>query len=176
MSISTGSGDDGKTSLWSGERVYKDDIRVEAYGTIDELSSHIAEAFHFCKSEDVRELLLELQRALFKVAGQLASKSKTYTKPVSERDVQWLTDRIHYFEDKLNLTGFVILGMTIQSAKLDVCRTVTRRAERRIVNLSRTEDVSRELMKFVNRLSDLFFVLARYEEFLEGKLTYMNEK
>jgi len=175
MSISTGGGDKGETSLWSGERVSKDDLRVEAYGTIDELNSHIGEARHYCKSEDTRELLLKVQKDLFRVAGQLASKGKLFTEPVAETDVQWLTEKVHHYEKIIKLKGFVIPGTTIQSAKLDICRTVTRRAERRIVSLSKVEEVSGELLKYINRLSDFLFILARFEEHLEGKLIYKND-
>lgn len=172
MSISTGGGDEGKTSLWSGEKVSKDDLRVEAYGTIDELNSHIGEARHYCKSEEVRKLLLKIQNDLFKVAGQLASKGKLFTEPVAEADIQWLTEKVHYYEKIIRLNGFVIPGTTVQSAKLDICRTVARRAERRIVRLSKTEEIANELLKYMNRLSDFLFILARFEEHLEGKLTY----
>lgn len=172
MSISTGGGDKGETSLWSGERVSKDDLRVEAYGTIDELNSHIGEARHYCKSKETKELLLRIQNDLFKVAGQLASKGKLFIEPITETDVQWLTEKVHHYEKIIKLKGFVIPGTTIQSAKLDICRTVARRAERRIVSLCKTEEIANELLKYMNRLSDFLFILARFEEHLEGKLTY----
>ncbi|MDK2953407.1 cob(I)yrinic acid a,c-diamide adenosyltransferase [Kosmotoga sp. DU53] len=175
MSITTGGGDKGETSLWSGERVSKDDLRVEAYGTIDELNSHIGEARHYCKSKETKELLLRIQNDLFKVAGQLASKGKLFIEPVTETNVQWLTEKVHHYEKIIKLKGFVIPGTTIQSAKLDICRTVARRAERRIVSLYKTEKIANELLKYMNRLSDFLFILARFEEHLEGKLMYKND-
>ncbi|KAF2956047.1 cob(I)yrinic acid a,c-diamide adenosyltransferase [Marinitoga sp. 38H-ov] len=172
MSISTGGGDKGNTSLWSGERVSKDDIRVEAYGTIDELNSFLGEAKHFVKSYEVKNIINEVQNDLFKVAGELASKDKIYVKPIETSDVERLTKYVKYFENKMNLTGFVIAGNTIESAKLDVCRTIARRAERRIVTLSKTDNISEHLLKYVNRLSDLLFIMARYEEYLIDKIEY----
>ncbi|HOH46964.1 MAG TPA: ATP:cob(I)alamin adenosyltransferase, partial [Candidatus Cloacimonadota bacterium] len=83
-----------------------------------------------------------------------------------------LTDRVHYYEDKLNLQGFVVPGSLPESAKLDVCRTIARRAERRIIALSRKEEVPELLLSFVNRLSDYFFILARTVEALSGAIVY----
>lgn len=172
MSISTKNGDKGQTSLWSGERVDKDSIRVEAYGTIDELNSNIGEAKHYVKSYEVKDILEEIQNDLFRVAGQLASKDKLFVKPIEENDSERLTEYVHFYEDKLKLKGFVIPGNTIQSAKLDISRTISRRAERRIITLSKSENISGSLLKYVNRLSDLLFIIARFEEYLEGKLEY----
>jgi len=84
MSITTKTGDQGMTSLWSGERVEKDNARVEAYGTIDELNSFVGENRHYCELEEVRTILLRIQRELFQVAGQLASKDKPYLEPITE--------------------------------------------------------------------------------------------
>ncbi|MDO7975382.1 cob(I)yrinic acid a,c-diamide adenosyltransferase [Oceanotoga sp. DSM 15011] len=172
MSISTKKGDKGQTSLWSGERVWKDDIRVESYGTIDELNSHIGESKHYVKSHEIKEILIDIQNDLFRVAGQLASKDKLYVKPIEESDVEKITQYVYKYETRLNLKGFVIPGNTIQSSKLDVCRTIARRAERRIISLSKVSQVPEQLNKYVNRLSDLLFIIARFEEHLEDKLEY----
>lgn len=172
MSITTKTGDKGETSLWSGERISKDSIRVEAYGTIDELNSFISEASHYLKSSEAKKILKEVQNDLFKVAGQLASKSRDYIHPVSEEDVQRITKYIENFEKRINLKGFVIPGRTLQSSKLDVCRTITRRAERRIITLDKNEKVSEQLKKYMNRLSDLLFILARLEEYLVDSIEY----
>jgi len=172
VSITTKTGDKGETSLWSGERVSKDDIRVEAYGTIDELNSFLSEANYYLKSHEVKKIINEVQNNLFKVAGELASKSKTYKYPIQEEDVLKITNYVHVFENRLNLNSFVIPGRTVQSAKLDICRTIARRAERRIISLDKKEQLSEPLKKYVNRLSDLLFVLARFEEYIEDKIEF----
>ncbi|AEX84939.1 ATP--cobalamin adenosyltransferase [Marinitoga sp. 1135] len=172
MSISTGGGDKGQTSLWSGERVDKDDARVEAYGTIDELSSFLGEAKHYVKSYKVKDIIHKVQDNLFRVAGELASESKLFVQPITKEDVDEITKLVHYFEDAVQLKGFVIPGTTIQSAKLDICRTIARRAERRIITLSKKNKVNEYLIKYVNRLSDLLFIMARFEEYIEDKIEY----
>lgn len=171
MSISTKTGDKGKTSLWSGERVYKNDPRVEAYGTIDELNSNLAEAKHLVKTEKNRQLILEIQNHLFQVAGALASTNE-YAHPVQIEDVERLTNCVQEFELEIQLTGFVIPGSTLPSAKLDICRTIARRAERRILTLNEQEEVPEPVRKYVNRLSDLIYMMARYEEKIENKIQF----
>jgi ATP:cob(I)alamin adenosyltransferase len=118
--------------------------------------------------------MLSVQRFLFRVGGQLASKDVQYVEPVSEEDVEKLTKNVHHFEEIVGLKGFVIPGSTIASAKLDICRTVARRAERKIIALSRLENVPDPVRKYINRLSDFLYILARYEEFKENKLLYKN--
>ncbi|HNR64508.1 MAG TPA: cob(I)yrinic acid a,c-diamide adenosyltransferase [Thermotogota bacterium] len=175
MSISTKTGDQGMTSLWTGERVEKDSVRVEAYGTIDELNSHIGESRHFCESEEAQSILLRLQRELFQIAGQLASKDKTYVEPVTDQEVEEITALVHDLEARVPLKGFVIPGNTVSSAKLDICRTIARRAERRIITLAVKEEVPKAVRMYVNRLSDLLFMLGRLEEQRAGKILYKND-
>ena len=154
MSVSTKTGDKGETSLWTGERIKKNHLRVEAYGTVDELNSTIAEAKHLVKSERVKQVIIEIQNDLFRVAGSLASIGD-FAYPMNPGDVERITKYVYEFEQEVELTGFVIPGSTIQSAKLDTCRTVARRAERRILTLAETETVPEPVRKYVNRLSDL---------------------
>ncbi len=174
MSITTGGGDKGMTDLWSGGRIAKDSSRVEAYGTIDELNSHIGEAKHFIECNELSMKLEQLQNDLFRVAGQLASRDIEYIYPVTPEDVRRLTDYIHHYESQIGLKGFVIPGSTIGSAKLDVCRTVARRAERCIVRLLHEEPgtVPENTQKFMNRVSDFLFICARFEEYLQEKIVY----
>lgn len=172
MSISTKKGDKGETSLWSGERVSKDNIRVESYGTIDELNSNLGEAKHYVKSNKIKNIIIDIQNDLFKVAGTLASKEKTYVSPIITKDVDKLNEIVKELEEKMKLKGFVIPGSTLSSSKIDVCRTISRRAERRIISLSNNEKIDIELRKYVNRLSDVLFLLARYEEFILDKIIY----
>jgi len=172
VSISTKTGDKGQTSLWSGERISKDDIRVEAYGTLDELDSHIGEARHFVKIEENRQLLEEIQSILSRVMGELASVQKKFHNPIGLSEVEMLTNQVHKYEEIVKLKGFVLLGNTLQSAKLDVCRTIARRAERRILSLNKDNSVSEFIIAFVNRLSDLLYMMARHEEKAVNALKY----
>lgn len=175
MSITTKGGDKGQTSLYTGERVWKDDQRVDAYGTLDELDAFIGEAKHHISSTSIKEILIIVQKNLYRVMGQLATKAGSYPYPLCEKDVDRITDTIRSFEAKLNLKGFVIPGSTIPSAKLDICRTIARRAERRIIALSHSEEVAAEVLGYVNRLSDLFFILARTVEAELGALKYVEK-
>ncbi|HOT58036.1 MAG TPA: cob(I)yrinic acid a,c-diamide adenosyltransferase [Spirochaetia bacterium] len=172
MSISTTRGDDGTTSLWSGERVNKDDPRVEAYGTIDELNAVLTDALYAVERNDVKELINELCIKLHTAASMLASGDKKHPHPLTEQDVTMLTDIVHKYEAEVQLKGLVLLGKTQGAARLDIARTVARRAERRIVTLDRHENVDPVLKQFINRLSDVLFMLARAEELSQGVLTY----
>ncbi|MDZ4122288.1 MAG: cob(I)yrinic acid a,c-diamide adenosyltransferase [Candidatus Cloacimonadaceae bacterium] len=172
MSITTKTGDKGQTSLWSGERVWKDDLRVDAYGSLDELDAHIGEAKHFVKEPELQQLLIDLQNKLYRVMGQLASKSKEYVIPICQSDADQLTVIIQKYEEIVQLKGFVVPGSILASAKLDICRTIARRAERRLIALSKTETIAPALLEFCNRLSDFFFILARYTEYLENAIVY----
>ena len=172
MSIVTKTGDGGLTSLWSGERVRKDDPRVEAYGTIDELSSQLGLARHFARLPATLAAIEAIQRDLVRVGGELASRGKPFGAPISGADVEALTEATRAIESRIALTGFVIPGMTAGSAALDVARAVARRAERRVLTLAGEAEVSAPLRVWLNRLSDWLFMLARAEESAEGKLAF----
>jgi ATP:cob(I)alamin adenosyltransferase len=174
MSITTKTGDTGETGLWSGQRISKDDLRVECYGTLDELNSFLGEAKHYVKSAEVHKIIEQVQKDLFKVAGELATKDIPFVDPVSEMETDEMTAQIHNFESKVELTGFVLPGSIISSAKLDICRTIARKAERRIITLSRHEKIPATIIKYVNRLSDLIYIMARFEEKMEGKIRLKN--
>jgi ATP:cob(I)alamin adenosyltransferase len=173
MSITTRNGDKGQTSLYSGERVWKDDLRVQAYGALDELDAHIGDARHLIDDQDVLAILEDTQNMLYRVMGQLASKDSPYPYPVESTDVEGITALIFSLEEKTPLKGFVVPGMLPSSARLDICRTIARRAERQVVSLARVERVPDELLQYVNRLSDLLFILARKLEAAAGALRYM---
>ncbi|HPT71932.1 MAG TPA: cob(I)yrinic acid a,c-diamide adenosyltransferase [Candidatus Cloacimonadota bacterium] len=175
MSITTKKGDGGITSLWSGEKVWKSDARVEAYGTLDELDAHIGDARHYIQLEEIKSILVQIQGDLYHIMGELASTDISYPVPIRMEEVNRLTDIVHRYEDHLQLQGFVIPGNTISSAKLDICRTITRRAERRIVALKQNTQLPDEILLYVNRLSDVFFILARAEEKHLGKLEYIKK-
>lgn len=171
MSISTKTGDNGQTGLFSGERVDKDDLRVEAYGTIDELNSFVGEVKHYVCPE-IRAIIEEVQADLYRLAAELATVSFTFSKPITVNDVDRITAHVHKYEGIVHLKGFVVPGSILVSGKLDICRTVSRRAERRIISLAKNAVVGEDLKKYVNRLSDLLFIVARYEEFLVDKIVY----
>lgn len=172
MTISTKGGDKGKTSLWSGQRVWKSDIRVESYGTIDELDAFIGDAKHYVKLSSVKTILEEVQETLMQLMGELASIDEAALDIISYEDVEKITQYVNTFEDKIKIKGFVAPGNTIQSSKLDICRTVARRAERLIVALSQIANINENLIMFVNRLSDLLFIMARAEELNDGGIKY----
>lgn len=172
MSIVTKTGDEGLTSLWSGERVWKDDLRVEAYGTVDELSSALGIARHGCRLSETIAEIERIQRELVRVAAELASRGQAFDRPLTEGDEADLTRRVEALEGAIPLTGFVLPGMTQGSAALDFARTICRRTERRVVALARDAEVSDALRRWLNRLSDYLFMLARSEEAAEGKIRY----
>ncbi len=164
-------GDGGETSLLYGDRVAKSDARCEAYGTIDEAVSALGLARHFCRSE-VKDIVLGLQRDLFVVGAELATPAEHYSKLVTKQDtvtsqmVQRLEDLVDEFEARVEMPkAFVIPGGgSAGSAALDVARTVVRRAERRVVALKEARVVKNdEVLRYLNRLADLVFTLARYE-------------
>jgi ATP:cob(I)alamin adenosyltransferase len=173
MSITTKTGDEGLTSLWSGERVWKDDLRVEAYGSVDELSSILGLARHAIKLPEVLASVDRIQHDLARLAGELASREKPVKHPIDPEDEERLTLEIKELEARIQLKGFVVPGMTESSARLDFARTVARRAERRVVALARGSDISAPLRRYLNRLSDLIFMLARAEEAAAGAIRFV---
>ncbi|MDI9494655.1 MAG: cob(I)yrinic acid a,c-diamide adenosyltransferase [Bacillota bacterium] len=173
MKIYTKTGDKGQTSLYDGTRVDKDSLRVESYGTIDELNSYIGFASKFIEDEKIRESLKRIQTRLFFVAGELATVEEGKFKyKVKEEDIKALEGIIDDYLPKISgFDAFIVPGSSQASAALHVARTICRRAERRILSLKRHEEVSDTLLKFVNRLSDVLYTYAR---FLESDLTVMN--
>ena len=166
MIIYTKTGDKGQTSLYDGTRIDKDSLRVESYGTIDELNSSIGFASKFVEDEYISEILFKVQKRLFFVAGELATVEEgKFTYKVREEDIEGLEKIIDYFLPKINQAdAFIVPGTSKASAALHVSRTICRRAERRILTLKKHEDVSDVLIKFVNRLSDVLYTFARYLE------------
>lgn len=167
-------GDNGDTSLLGKVRVAKSDMRCEACGTIDEAVSAIGLAKSLCQDE-VRDVLFALQQDLFVVGTELATPLERYAEFVSKGKwikpemTQRLESLIDDFEDKVDMPcEFIIPGACVSSAALDVARAVVRRAERRVVALKEMGQLrNEEVLKYLNRLSDLIFTLARYEEKIE---------
>lgn len=166
MKIYTKGGDKGQTSLYGGRRVSKDDIRIEAYGTIDELNSHVGHLISLMPSTNEQlELLLEIQNRLFTIGSNLASDpQKDLPVPdLYEEDIIKLENAMDNMDAVLQpLRAFVLPGGSSVNSVAHICRTVTRRAERRMISLAGIEEVNPILIKYVNRLSDYFFVVSRF--------------
>ena len=164
-------GDKGETSLLYGTRVAKCDDRCEVYGTIDEAVSMLGLAKIFCRPE-VKDIVSSLQRDLFIIGAEMATPEEHYQQMVARGNVitpgmvQRLEDLINDFEDKIDMPReFIIPGACVSSAALDVARAMVRRAERRAVTFGQTgKPTNEEILKYLNRLADLIFTLARYEE------------
>ncbi|RMF86318.1 MAG: cob(I)yrinic acid a,c-diamide adenosyltransferase [Nitrospinota bacterium] len=166
MRIYTRSGDTGETGLFGGGRVPKDSGRVEAYGTIDELNATLGVARNFIQDAEIDAWLEALQRELFLLGADLATPlTTTRKKPVSRLQASQVTaleEKIDAWQKELPpLTRFLLPGGTPGAAFLHLARTICRRAERRVVKLAREESINPEIIRYLNRLSDLLFVLAR---------------
>jgi cob(I)alamin adenosyltransferase len=131
---------------------------------LDELNAFLGDARAAAKKDRTGELLLEIQRELFSLAGIAACPGDTPPAGVSLPDDQRLGALVREFEEAHPIKSFIIPGSNAAAAKLDIARTVCRRAERRLVTLDRTEGVPPALLRYLNRLSDLLFMLARFEE------------
>lgn len=174
--IYTRAGDKGKTGLLSGERIGKDDPRVEAYGTVDELGTTLGVA-KVHASERIARYIHEIQQKLFLINAELATNTDSLDiddplknlQRVKAEDVEYLEQIADELSEELPLlTNFVIPGGTKAAAFLHVSRTVCRRAERRIVYYASLNPVNEQLIKYINRLSDLLFVMSRYENIEVG--------
>lgn len=164
MKIYTKTGDKGTTGLFGGDRVYKDNARIEAYGTVDELNSTIGYLVSKVKNADIEVFLKLVQRKLFTIGSQLATPNvdKLSVKPICDADINGIESQIDLLESFVDpLQTFILPGGHESSAYCQVVRTVCRRAERRVVSLSQQTEVAYEIMHYLNRLSDYLFVLSR---------------
>jgi cob(I)alamin adenosyltransferase len=157
--IATRTGDDGSTGLGDGTRVSKDDLRVAAMGDVDELNSALGVLLAEPLPDDVRELLVVIQHELFNLGGELSIPGYALLKSDA---VQRLDDALAHHNAQLpRLQEFILPGGTRSAAMAHVARTVARRAERALVALGRAQPVNEAPRQYLNRLSDLLFVLAR---------------
>ncbi len=172
MRIYTRTGDDGETGLYGGRRVNKDDMRVEAYGAVDEANASLGFAASLLENDpELRDVLFRLQSELFTVGADLATPlereavaGKSIVPRVQGRHTAALEELIDAYEvDLAPLQNFILPGGTAAAAALHQGRTIARRAERRVVTLLRAtaEDTNPETLRYLNRLADLLFVLAR---------------
>jgi cob(I)alamin adenosyltransferase len=174
MKIYTKTGDKGETGLFGGERVPKNSLRIEAYGTLDELNAFIGLAVTEVADNSIKNLLHKIQNQLFIVSADLATPDDEKTKKLDifRTPAEYYIDaekEIDKYEAKLeSLQNFILPGGTNGAALLHVCRTISRRAERIAVALNNTVNIGENIIIFLNRLSDLFFVLARFENAVTG--------
>lgn len=164
--IYTRTGDDGTTGLGDGSRLQKDGVRVEAYGTTDELNSVIGMVLAYDMPAKLRNVLHEIQHHLFDLGGELCIPGH---QAIQQTHIDWLEQALDHFNDDLPpLKDFILPGGSHAAANCHMARTVCRRAERLLVSLQRNEDTPPFSMKYLNRLSDLLFVVARVLARLEG--------
>ncbi len=174
MKIYTKTGDKGETSLFGGERVPKDEPRIEAYGTVDELNSLIGAARSFNDDKSIDRMLGDIQNELFVLGADLATppgSRKTSVPRVGRDAVASIEKMIDETDARMEpLKSFILPGGSRAASLLHLARTVCRRAERRVVSLKKQGEVSDDVLIYLNRLSDFLFVLARYAN-KTGKVT-----
>lgn len=174
MKIYTKTGDKGETGLFGGERVSKNSLRIETYGTIDELNAFIGLAVIEVSDASVKTILQKIQNQLFTVGSDLSTpdteKSKKLSIKRTPEDFYLSIEKIiDEYETKLDeLKSFILPGGSKGASLLHICRTIARRAERAVVGLDNRVKIGNNIIIFLNRLSDLFFVLARFENAVTG--------
>lgn len=171
MPIYTRTGDKGKTSLFDGTRVFKSHIRVDSYGTIDELNSIIGVVIARIETRKLARIKSELQNIqhdLLDIGSGLAMPEGMPVLGLDRRvnEFEKLVDKI--MEEIPRINQFILPGGTQTASFLHLARTVARRAERRIVELSKNEKIDNSIITYINRLSDLFYAMARYANFKEN--------
>ncbi|MDC0169542.1 cob(I)yrinic acid a,c-diamide adenosyltransferase [Candidatus Nitrosopelagicus sp.] len=163
MKIYTKTGDEGKTSLFDNSRVWKSDERIMSYGAIDELNSSLGIALSLELDPEIKDILIKIQNDLFIVGSDLANPN------MSDKKIRTTPEMITFLEQKIDLlepqleplTSFILPGGTLLASIIHLSRTISRRAETHVVGLSKNEEINRDAAIYLNRLSDLMFVLAR---------------
>lgn len=172
MSIATKRGDGGQTSLVGGARVSKADLRVEAYGTLDELNAVLGFARSVCKNVEITSWTCEIQKSLFRVGSALATLDQTQkdANTISGEDVDHLTELVHLLEAKEGiLSDWSLPGAYMEASAFEMARTVCRRAERSIVRLAENgAPTPSGVLAYINRLSDLLWLFGRVLELESG--------
>ncbi len=177
MSIVTKTGDEGKTILLSGKRVGKDNIRVEICGCLDELCSFLGLARSLVRNGRMKSILQDIQCDLFVIGAEFGTETRSLHKLVRRigpPDIEKLEKHIRRMEPKAGISGrgFYLPGESVQGAIVDVARTIARRIERRVVTFSRRKNLKKtHIIIYLNRLSDLLFLLSRSLEPAPRKLT-----
>ncbi|MEP7197759.1 MAG: cob(I)yrinic acid a,c-diamide adenosyltransferase [Saprospiraceae bacterium] len=166
MKIYTKTGDKGTTALFGGKRLSKDDIRVEAYGTVDELNSNLGLLIANVIEVSILTELSKIQNELFVLGSHLASDPSKLNLKLPElkaKNILDLENSIDQMDKQIpELRFFILPAGSIAIAQAHICRTVCRRAERRVVSLSKVEEIDEQIIVYLNRLSDYLFTLCRY--------------
>ena len=175
MKIYTRGGDKGKTGIFGGQRVDKDDVRIEANGTIDELNSSIGVVRAYLpKEHEWQPILFKIQTEMMVVMSQVATPStiRDQNQNVLDENLDKLCEEcMDKMTDEMGPSEtFILPGGTVVSAHLQLARAIARRAERRLWTLNKQDEVPAPVMRFINRLSDLFFTMARYDMFSAGDM------
>ena len=163
MKIYTKTGDEGKTSLFDNSRVWKSDQRIMSYGAVDELNSSLGIALSLELDPEIKDILIKLQNDLFIVGSDLANPN------MSDEKIRTTSEMITFLEQKIDLlepqleplTSFILPGGTLLASILHLSRTISRRAETHVIALSQNEEINKDAAIYLNRLSDLMFILAR---------------
>ncbi len=163
MKIYTKTGDEGKTSLFDNSRVWKSDQRIMSYGSVDELNSSLGIALSLELDPEIKDILIKLQNDLFIVGSDLANPN------IFDKKIRTTTEMITFLEQKIDLlepqleplTSFILPGGTLLASILHLSRTISRRAETHVIALSQIEEINKNAAIYLNRLSDLMFILAR---------------
>ena len=174
--IYTRTGDDGSTGLGDGSRVGKDSLRVGAYGTVDELNSAIGVVLACDVPEAVHKTLMRIQHELFNLGGELCIPGMAL---VHDSDIERLENELDGYNENLPvLKEFILPGGGMAAAHCHLARTIARRAERGVIALSRNEEVRGEATRYLNRLSDLLFVIARVlaRASAQGEVLWQHER
>ena len=166
MKIYTKSGDKGKTSLIGGKRVSKDDIQIDAYGTIDELNSNLGLLRDYCSIESDKSFILNIQKDLFIIGSLLALD---YSKRSNEQCIDFSQNKIILIENKIDeidlslpkMTNFIIPGGHVTVSTCHISRSICRRAERKCIKFAKQFELNNDILIYLNRLSDYLFVLSR---------------
>ena len=163
MKIYTKTGDEGKTSLFDNSRVWKSDQRIMSYGSVDELNSSLGIALSLELDHEIRDILIKLQNDLFIVGSDLANPNMSDKKiRTSSEMITFLEQKIDLLEPQLEpLTSFILPGGMLLASILHLSRTIARRAETHVIALSQNEEINKDAAIYLNRLSDLMFILAR---------------
>ena len=163
MKIYTKTGDEGKTSLFDNSRVWKSDQRIMSYGAVDELNSSLGIALSLELDHEIKDILIKLQNDLFIVGSDLANPD------MSDQKIRTTNEMITFLEQKIDLlepqleplTSFILPGGTLLASIMHLSRTIARRAETHVIALSQNEEINKDAAIYLNRLSDLMFIMAR---------------
>lgn len=163
MKIYTKTGDDGTTGIFNGTRISKSESRIQAYGMVDEINSFLGVILSKHVEKDIENLILKIQNDLFVVGSDLSNPDlKNTENRVNDEMIKTLEENIDKFEEKLPpLTNFILPGGHEIASLVHVSRSITRRAETFVTSLSEKEKINQNCLKYLNRLSDFLFVIAR---------------